>query len=160
MKGEVVPATISQHYPHGTVVILGGRKVLVHLWEQSWYWPFEAERHFRAGEVRNVWIGDVERNGHTFPIASFRLVRPDLDPRLNHTVGSIIVGTVRKNGSAGVSVEFDPDQFADFRTIDIMREGRFAHDFEVGDTFEARISVTDERIVGLDVWKDRWTWAL
>lgn len=155
MKTEIVCSTVSALYPHGTVVVVNGRKILVHLWEQSWYWPFHAGRHFRIGETRPVWIGDVHRNGHTFPIASFRLVRPDLDPRLKYAVGDVVVGTVRASDAAGVSVELGPDQFADFRVIDVMREGMFAHDFSAGDPFEARVAVMNERAVIMEVWNGR-----
>ena len=139
MNGQVVPATVLAIRPFGTFVAAGGRNLLVHMWDQSWYWPFAAERHFRVGETRDVWVGEVKRNRHPVLIASFQLARPDLDPRLKYSTRSIVAGTVRESDSAGVSVEFDPGQFADFRVVDVMRAGKFAHDCKVGDPFRVKV---------------------
>jgi ribosomal protein S1 len=99
----------------GVFVYVGEESVLVHGFEQSWYWPFIPSRHFRVGQHCTLWLFPPEfdsSNGQRF--GSFRRLHPEQDPSSRIRVGDRLAGIVLSRDADGLSVEFGKAQLVDF----------------------------------------------
>lgn len=140
MSGRVTLATVLHVYRHGILAVADGERLLVHIWDESWYWPYDASRHVSPGERIRVWVGEEEHwTGTMMRVASIRKVRPELDPHRIYRAGDVVRGTVDASDDRGISVMLEHDQFVDFSPFDLSPKFEDWKAIAVGDAIESRV---------------------
>src|SRR4051812_4585599 len=119
MSNQVKSAIVKTIQPFGTFVEVDGRTVLIHMIEQSWFWPFNPYCHFKKGDLCKIWLGKIlGQQGSPVEMASFRRAYPELDPLGRVRIGQVLSATVVSVGSIGLSCTLGPVQDVDFEPGD------------------------------------------
>lgn len=133
---SVFTGVVQSIRPYGVFVDVDSDILLVHMTDQSWFWPYDPRRHYSVGKEVLTWVGVVNRNGQPIRIGSFRLVHPEHNPAGRLRVGDCLKGVVAAVDRLGLSISLGPNQAVDFAKELLAKGGIDSGCYRPGDPLD------------------------
>lgn len=139
IDSEVCNGIVERVARFGTFVQVGGESHFVHMWQQSWVWPYRNKWHLKPGDSCSLCVGRINWEGTIKKLGSFRVLHPEWDLSNVYGTEDLLVGKVLTLYNEGVSVEFCGGPVADFDWERFTRAGVQNPGLAVGDIVRARV---------------------